>query len=60
MLSVTEVALVAGAVPSRTCGNVLYIAVGVCKQLVRKQAAGIALADGFEDGVAIDVAGSWA
>jgi hypothetical protein len=57
VLSVTEVALVAGAVPSRICCDVLYVVVRVGKQLICQQAVGIALTDSSKDCVVVDVWG---
>jgi hypothetical protein len=56
---VTEVALVAGAVPSRICCDVLYVGVRVGKQFICQQAVGIALTDSSKDGAVVNVWGLW-
>jgi hypothetical protein len=59
VLSVAEIALVAGAVPSRMCCDVLYVGVRVGKQLICQQTFGVALTDSSKDCMVIDVWGPW-
>ena len=59
VLSVAEIALVAGAVSSRMCCDVLYVGVRVDKQLIRQRTFGVALTDSSKDSMVIDVWGPW-